>query len=283
MCSRAARGTCTSLRTACRSVGTPRVPSSCARATSPAFAPAAASRSGRGTSRAPSRSPWTASSGGNPDDDQPFPNQTAVSWLGPPVNKWMMLYGGGGSTVGRRCVGSDRWVRRPDRSACGSPITRGVPWSPPAAHLDPGSPAVVGDPFGPGGFIFHPACEDRPPAMCARSDPYRPLDFCRSRLSTRGRAHRHRNPLRAEHHRRVHAVRRSGWPRRVLERLDLEPLPGRVAPDDRPAEPRRAAGSLSGHRPSARRRRCATLPLVCARRLTPGAALSSPRAHGRQP
>src|SRR5262249_35581146 len=37
--------------------------------------------------------------GGNPDDDQPFPNQTAVSWLGPPVNKWMMLYGGGGSDL----------------------------------------------------------------------------------------------------------------------------------------------------------------------------------------
>src|SRR5262245_3149359 len=32
---------------------------------------------------------------GNPDDDQPYPNQTAVSWLGPPVDKWMMPYGGG--------------------------------------------------------------------------------------------------------------------------------------------------------------------------------------------
>ena len=30
------------------------------------------------------------------------------------------------------------------------------PWSPSAVHLDPGDPAVVGDPFGPGGFIFHP-------------------------------------------------------------------------------------------------------------------------------
>jgi hypothetical protein len=36
---------------------------------------------------------------GSPDDDQPFPNQTAVSWLGPPVDKWMMLYGGGGSPI----------------------------------------------------------------------------------------------------------------------------------------------------------------------------------------
>ncbi len=45
------------------------------------------------------------------------------------------------------------------------------------AHLDPGSPGTVGTPFGPGGYIFNPACKDRPPALCARSDPHRPPDY----------------------------------------------------------------------------------------------------------
>jgi len=110
--------------------------------------------------------------GGSPDDDQPFPNQTAVSWLGPPVNKWMMLYGGGGSDLsggaGNAAAGAIR-VRFADHPW--------GPWSPPVAHLDPGSPTVVGAPFGPGGYIFNPACRDQLPAVCARSDPSRPLDY----------------------------------------------------------------------------------------------------------
>jgi hypothetical protein len=110
--------------------------------------------------------------GGNPDDDQPYPNQTAVSWLGPPVNKWMMLYGGGGSDVsggsGNAAAGAIR-VRFADHPW--------GPWTPSVAHLDPGNPTVVGDPYGPGGFIFNPACEDQLPAVCARSDPSRPIDY----------------------------------------------------------------------------------------------------------
>jgi hypothetical protein len=110
--------------------------------------------------------------GGSPDDDLPFPNQTAVSWLGPPVNRWMMLYGGGGSSVSGGSAedpsGAIR-VRFADHPW--------GPWSPPATHLDPGNPAIVGDAYGPGGYIFHPACEDRPPAVCAPSDPTRPLDY----------------------------------------------------------------------------------------------------------
>lgn len=114
--------------------------------------------------------------GGDPDDDQPFPNQTGVSWLGPPVSKWMMLYGGGGSPLSG---GGGGGMPGP---APGSIRVRFAdhpwgPWSPSAVHLNPGSPSVVGDPFGPGGFIFNPACRDQPPAVCARSDPSRPLDF----------------------------------------------------------------------------------------------------------
>src|SRR4030095_12531866 len=33
------------------------------------------------------------------------------------------------------------------------------------------------DPFGPGGHMFDPACRDQPPAVCAQSDPTRPLDY----------------------------------------------------------------------------------------------------------
>jgi hypothetical protein len=110
--------------------------------------------------------------GGNPDDDQPFPNQTAVSWLGPPVNKWMMLYGGGGSDLSGGSASA----------AAGAIQVRFAdhpwgPWSPRAVHLDPGDPSVVGVPFGPGGWIFNSACVDQPPNLCARSDPSRPLDY----------------------------------------------------------------------------------------------------------
>jgi hypothetical protein len=110
--------------------------------------------------------------GGNPDDDHPFPNQTAVSWLGPPVSRWMMLYGGGSSNLsGGQADAEDgpvvvRFAEHP-----------WGPWSPAVVALAPGSPTVVGDPFGPGGYIFHPGCQDEPPATCARSDPHRPLDY----------------------------------------------------------------------------------------------------------
>ena len=110
---------------------------------------------------------------GNPDDDAPFPNQTAVSFLGAPVNKWMMLYGGGRSALsggsGPDGTGGAIRLRFADHPW--------GPWSPPIDHLAPGSPTVAGDPFGPGGFMFNPECTDQPPAVCAPSDPTRPVDF----------------------------------------------------------------------------------------------------------
>ncbi len=110
--------------------------------------------------------------GGNPDDALAFPNHMAISWLGAPVHKWMMLYGGGGSGVSGS-VGDD---------AEGPILARFAdhpwgPWTPPVVHLDPGGPAEVGTAFGPGGWMFHPQCVDQPPALCAKSDPTRPLDF----------------------------------------------------------------------------------------------------------
>ena len=110
--------------------------------------------------------------GGNPDDAQPFPNQTAVSWLGPPVNRWMMLYGGGGSDVsgGSGDATSGAIMVRFAEHPWG-------PWSLPIVHLAPGDPGLAGAPFGPDGWIFNPGCRSQPSAACALSDPHRPLDF----------------------------------------------------------------------------------------------------------
>jgi len=107
--------------------------------------------------------------GGSPDESHLFPNQMAMSWLGPPVRKWMMLYGGGGSGVSG-AVGSEE---------AGPILARFAdhpwgPWSRPSVALDPGGPTVVGSAFGPGGWIFHPECDD---ARCAASDPHRPVDY----------------------------------------------------------------------------------------------------------
>lgn len=49
-----------------------------------------------------------------------------------------------------------------------------------------------------------------------------------------------RHPLRPERHRRVHARRRRRRPRRPLDRVGVEPVPGRAAADERPARRRRA-------------------------------------------
>jgi hypothetical protein len=84
----------------------------------------------------------------------------------------MMLYGGGGSDVSggaENDAGGSIRVRFADHPW--------GPWSPSAVHLNPGSPTVVGDPYGPGGYIFNPLCQGQPPAVCAPSDPSRPLDY----------------------------------------------------------------------------------------------------------
>jgi hypothetical protein len=110
--------------------------------------------------------------GGSPDDEHPFVNHQAMSWLGPPVNRWMMLYGGGGSGLSGFSGNAEngpifaRFAEHP-----------WGPWSPPAVALDPGAPDAAGTPFGPGGWIFHAECQDTETALCAPSDPHRPLDY----------------------------------------------------------------------------------------------------------
>jgi hypothetical protein len=113
--------------------------------------------------------------GGNPQEQLAIVNQMSVSYLGEPVNKWMMLYGGDLA---------DAFLADPahSHSPTGAIMVRFAenpwgPWSAPAPHLVPGAPNVVGDPYGPGGFLFHFACVDQSSALCARTDPTRPLDI----------------------------------------------------------------------------------------------------------
>jgi hypothetical protein len=113
---------------------------------------------------------------GNPSEPLVVVNQFAMSWLGPPVNKWMMIYGGD--------VPDNLLI---DPNAANAQGTRGPlrvrfadwpwgPFSPPQIYLSPGSPTNRGDPYGPGGFLFNTACLDQPDAPCARTDPVRPAD-----------------------------------------------------------------------------------------------------------
>jgi hypothetical protein len=99
----------------------------------------------------------------------------AISWVGAPIRKWVMLYGGDLDDA----FLADPANARPEPGP-GSIQIRFAdhpwgPWSPPQPHLVPGSPAVAGDLYGPGGVLFHPACQDVPGAACAPSDPHRPF------------------------------------------------------------------------------------------------------------
>jgi hypothetical protein len=113
---------------------------------------------------------------GSPSEPTILVNQFTVSWLGPPVNKWMMIYGGD--------VPDSLLL---DPNAANAQGTRGPlrvrfadwpwgPFSPAQILLSPGSPGNRGDAYGPGGFLYHTACLDQPDAPCARTDPVRPID-----------------------------------------------------------------------------------------------------------
>jgi hypothetical protein len=115
--------------------------------------------------------------GGDPHEALPIPNQTAINWLGPPVNKWMMLYGGDVPDA----LLSDPANARPGPEP-GSIRVRFAdfpwgPWSPAVPHFSPGDPAVAGDPYGPGGFLYDNQCVDQGSLTCTPSDPSRPGDI----------------------------------------------------------------------------------------------------------
>jgi hypothetical protein len=113
---------------------------------------------------------------GDPHEDAQIVNQMSVSWLGPPVERWVMLYGGDVSPFLLADPDNTRSARAPGSVTLRFAEHPWGPWSPPLAHLLPGSPAIPGDPSGPGGFIFHPECVDAESMPCAKSDPARPPD-----------------------------------------------------------------------------------------------------------
>ncbi|MBN1655731.1 MAG: hypothetical protein JXA30_18345 [Deltaproteobacteria bacterium] len=113
---------------------------------------------------------------GDPYEEVPMVGHMTVGWLGSPIDKWVLLYGGDLVDYLLSTPTSTRFAQSP-----GAIIIRFAdhpwgPWSDPLPHLAPGSPSQIGDPYGPGGFLYHPECTDEPPALCARPNPYRPLD-----------------------------------------------------------------------------------------------------------
>ncbi len=113
---------------------------------------------------------------GSPIEEQPLVNQFTISWVGGPIRKWVMLYGG---DIGDYLL-LDPAHSRPGNGP-GSVRIRFAdhpwgPWSPARPHLLEGAPDEVGTPMGPGGVLFHPACVDQPGASCVPSDPIRPVD-----------------------------------------------------------------------------------------------------------
>jgi hypothetical protein len=113
---------------------------------------------------------------GDPHEDLVMVNQMAISWLPEPIERWVMIYGGDLPDV----LLVDPARARTGPSA-GAVVVRYAeqpwgPWTRLETLLAPGSPSQVGDPYGPGGFLFHFDCSDEPNAPCARTDPTRPID-----------------------------------------------------------------------------------------------------------
>jgi len=114
--------------------------------------------------------------GGSPHEVLPIPNQMAVSFVGAPLDTWVMIYGGDLADY----LLADPANARPGPAPGAIRIRFAEhpwgPWTAPEPLLAPGSPPVAGDPYGPGGVLFHVACQDQGPSACARSDPSRPTD-----------------------------------------------------------------------------------------------------------
>jgi hypothetical protein len=115
--------------------------------------------------------------GGSPHEERPIVDQMAVSWVGEPVNRWVMLYAGDLPPYTLADPAGAQPGPAPGAIRIRFAEHPWGPWSPPEPHLLPGSPLVPGDPYGPGGVLFHNRCVDHGSVHCARSDPSRPTDF----------------------------------------------------------------------------------------------------------
>lgn len=111
---------------------------------------------------------------GDPSEPLPVLNQMSINWLGAPIRKWIMLYAGDISDVLLLDAAGAQATRGPLRVRFAD-----QPWgpfSPAQDYLSPGSPDRAGDPYGPGGYLYHYGCSDLPGQPCAKSDPVRPVD-----------------------------------------------------------------------------------------------------------
>ncbi|HKP64508.1 MAG TPA: hypothetical protein VJV78_47550 [Polyangiales bacterium] len=111
---------------------------------------------------------------GDPTEEVGLVEQMAISWLGPPLRKWIMLYAGGPDS-GMRESGT------PSSPRAGAILMRFAdqpwgPWSAARVHMSPGDASLSGSASGPGGILYNAACSDRPGRSCARSDQIRALD-----------------------------------------------------------------------------------------------------------
>jgi hypothetical protein len=114
--------------------------------------------------------------GGDPQEELVIVNQMAISWLPEPIERWVMIYGGDLPDPLLIDPAQARAGQDP-----GAVVVRYAehpwgPWTRPATLLAPGNPGQVGDPYGPGGFLYHFDCKDEPNAKCAVTDPVRPID-----------------------------------------------------------------------------------------------------------
>jgi hypothetical protein len=113
---------------------------------------------------------------GDPHESVQVLMNMTISWLGAPIDKWVLMYGGdladwllldGDVSRGARTPGAV-WMRFADHPW--------GPFSPPQPHLVPGNPLRINDPVGPGGYLYDATCKDTGTTRCATSDPHRPLD-----------------------------------------------------------------------------------------------------------
>jgi hypothetical protein len=114
--------------------------------------------------------------GGSPFEEQPLVNQFSVSWVGGSIRKWVMLYSGNTADYLILDPANARPGPEPGSVRIRYADHPWGPWSPPQPHLLEGLPDQIGAAVGPGGVLFHPACQDAPGAPCAESDPVRPID-----------------------------------------------------------------------------------------------------------
>lgn len=109
---------------------------------------------------------------GDPHEAIAMVNLASVSWLGAPVDRWVMMYGG---DLADYLLGDPKGSRA--SNPAGAIVIRFAehpwgPWTAPMQHFAPGSAATIGDSYGPGGIAYSPACKDRDGAHCAETEPY---------------------------------------------------------------------------------------------------------------